>query len=276
MTDIEPTQKVFPFFDLPAELRNMIYDQSLDDREDQELSCHLHLKPKIVPRTNLLLVSKQMKQEYEERARKHSQLVIRDPESYNSGIEELPTLPPAASKVATIILELFIGDLEDLDIPLDDFAPLISLVTGPTFHVKGLSISIIMELDTDFDTADDWVRELKKQADWEDLPKVQSIQVYNAGQGYWNALKGKQRVAKVIAEWKKSTGKFEVLEEPRSEVLEGLPCYIERERRQAVVHLEMFDQAREVVDSQRVQRMQGLKDEVRGWNEPKVERRKSV
>ncbi|KAK4629162.1 hypothetical protein CLAFUW4_08182 [Fulvia fulva] len=150
---------VFPFFDLPLELRDMIYDETLEDRQDQRLCNSVYLKAKGVPRTNILLVSKDVKQEYEQRATKHSHLTVKDLRSYD---EVRTALPAAAKKVSHIVIEPCVCTSE-LAKYLAKFTPLIGLVTSPFFSLKTLTINIVMiagdRLET-LETAQQWVNEL--------------------------------------------------------------------------------------------------------------------
>lgn len=213
----------FPFLELPKELRDMIYDEALDDKEDQRLSRDLFLKARSVPRTNLLLASKQVKQEYEERAAKHSQLIIKAIENHdtydnsNNGDDDVdesiynqvPILPPAANRVPIITLEPYVADLNwPREASLDLLIPLIGMITSASFSLTALNIRVIMMLTTSRrlqpwnfvnDTVHDWIRELER-LEWTDVPKLRNFQILDTGRGFYHAMEGDERTANVIAE----------------------------------------------------------------------------
>lgn len=57
---------IFPFFELPRELRDMVYDEGLDDHE-MTLKCGMMLRAMAVANTNFLLVNRQFQEEYQQR-----------------------------------------------------------------------------------------------------------------------------------------------------------------------------------------------------------------
>ena len=61
------------------------------------------------------------------------------------------------------------------------------------------------------ETVNDWVSTLQEQ-DWHTLPKLQSLQLLDAGEDYYEASRGREVVTKLIAE-------FEVLKEPKEKLL---------------------------------------------------------
>lgn len=103
---------IFPFFDLPLEMREMIYDESLED-EAVKLLCGFELDLANVPATNMLLVSKDFRREYLLRADKRSQMTIADVTSWMPGVTQFPS---PATRVHSIRLQLvFVCHEDDQD-----------------------------------------------------------------------------------------------------------------------------------------------------------------
>ncbi|KAK5108867.1 hypothetical protein LTR62_007757 [Meristemomyces frigidus] len=96
----------FRFFDLPRELRDQIYTESLVYKR-KYLSQHgARLRGRQVAHPNILLISKQFKTEYLERAEEHTTLVIVDrPEFHGEKI----TLPREISYARHVELHLAIA-----------------------------------------------------------------------------------------------------------------------------------------------------------------------
>lgn len=90
---------IFPFFDLPQELRDEIYDLSLT-RYFACLSCGFSLEATDIPAIDLLLVSKAFAREYQLRAKKKSEVAIMDTSDWSPGIDVC--LPQRISRFHTV------------------------------------------------------------------------------------------------------------------------------------------------------------------------------
>ncbi|KAK4498887.1 hypothetical protein PRZ48_009397 [Zasmidium cellare] len=107
MAGSEQSRDVFRFFDLPLEMREMIYDESLQEREGS-LKCRgLDYKASNMPRVNLLLVSKRFKQEYKARVRKAGQILVLQ-DTYDSIRPDFFGLPYPRTMYTSIIVNIHI------------------------------------------------------------------------------------------------------------------------------------------------------------------------
>ncbi|KAK4498888.1 hypothetical protein PRZ48_009398 [Zasmidium cellare] len=98
---------IFPFFRLPLELREAIYDETLEDRDEQlDYDKTLKYQACSTPLVNLLRVSKRVKQEYEARARKKMSFRIDDMFGETSTGPCL--LPEAAVKIPLAVASIVV------------------------------------------------------------------------------------------------------------------------------------------------------------------------
>lgn len=114
MADAERSRNTFTFFDLSLEMREAIYDESFDDDEEGILPCGLSYKASCRPSLSLLLVSKQVKQEYEDRAYKKTTLVITDNQCWTSARQMPFAMPSPAIKCQAVYANLGVACAEDL------------------------------------------------------------------------------------------------------------------------------------------------------------------
>ncbi|KAF1976577.1 hypothetical protein BU23DRAFT_30083 [Bimuria novae-zelandiae CBS 107.79] len=98
-------QNIFPFFHLPRELRDFIYEESLITFEEQRMS-QLQIRATDVPPTNLLLVSHQLHDELTLYARTRSKLLIYDHVQFHAQSERLP---PAALHTSNLRAFIYLG-----------------------------------------------------------------------------------------------------------------------------------------------------------------------
>lgn len=80
MKDDDPNRHIFPFFDLPRELRDLTYDEMLLPTAGTKFVCGLKLEGHNVPSAGLPTVSRQFASKYEDRGRKKARLVVDDTE----------------------------------------------------------------------------------------------------------------------------------------------------------------------------------------------------
>lgn len=100
------SDQTFPFFDLPPELREWVYDYLSGD-EVCILSPALEASMSVVdyPLANILCVSKQIKQEYEHVAAHKTKLVYTDHQDFDF---TLPPLPAKLVQVKNVELRMFV------------------------------------------------------------------------------------------------------------------------------------------------------------------------
>ena len=115
--DTNPDKHIFPFFRLPGELRDNIYDSCDDsnppqiydilDLENPHKGMNVKFEGGLL--TNLLLVSKKFAVEYKNRKEGHSRLVVTDRFASEDGLEyigDAENLPPIAQDVASVEFRL--------------------------------------------------------------------------------------------------------------------------------------------------------------------------
>jgi hypothetical protein len=89
-TPKRPQQQVFRFFDLPRELRDDIYDQSLVFKTKYASQHGVRLRARRSTILSLLLVNHQFQAEYLERAAQHTCLVVTDRGTFHGEDVKLP------------------------------------------------------------------------------------------------------------------------------------------------------------------------------------------
>ena len=207
-------RKIFPFFELPRELRDFIYEQSLQSK-DQRLRCGICLKAKDTSPTNVPLVSKQVKRELEECAHRRSHLTIAD----RLGFDEhtgIITLPPAAKKIWTLSVEACPEDPKEMGLSLR----WIRHVTAQMFSLISLSVKVVAEIEVET-TVEEWVEGLEI-SNHTTLPKLQAVQILHASQDLYNECWYDELVVAMVAEWTKGNVAFARLAEPRDMLLEEM------------------------------------------------------
>jgi hypothetical protein len=91
VTAPELSKPAFPFFDLPRELRDEVYDSGLIFKQKIPTQTAARLRGRRVANPTLLQVSKQFRQEYLERAERQTCLVVVDRPEYHGESIKLPT-----------------------------------------------------------------------------------------------------------------------------------------------------------------------------------------
>ncbi|KAF2161884.1 hypothetical protein M409DRAFT_58665 [Zasmidium cellare ATCC 36951] len=107
MAEPRRSRDVFPFFELPLEMRDMIYADSLQDVRGNLKCGGLKYKFSNMPRANLLLVSKQFGQEYKARARKTKKTLLLE-DTHDTGNSHALKLPGPTAAYTTITLNISI------------------------------------------------------------------------------------------------------------------------------------------------------------------------
>ncbi|KAK6388721.1 hypothetical protein LTR65_007394 [Meristemomyces frigidus] len=97
--EVAPVCGVFQFFMLAPELRDKIYENALQYKRKFKSQHSARLRGRRVAELSLLLVSRQFRQEYLERAEQKTCLVIVDRDHYHGGMLQLPTPIKCARKL---------------------------------------------------------------------------------------------------------------------------------------------------------------------------------
>lgn len=114
------TRHIFPFFELPRELRDEIYALSLVNFTPDRYS-DLQIGAKDLAPTHLLLVCRQLRHELDSLALKSSGVFIHDGPGYDE--RQSGRLPPAALKAAHLRAFIYFGALEEEQMDLWSFVP---------------------------------------------------------------------------------------------------------------------------------------------------------
>lgn len=101
----DPQRHIFPFFDLPAELRNEVYDFSLGNVETH-IRKHVKAQTTNVASINLLLVSRQFNQEYADRAESAKEFATLKLSETPCNCPSNIALPPSAKTIKHVTFEL--------------------------------------------------------------------------------------------------------------------------------------------------------------------------
>lgn len=202
------TKHVFPFLNLPAELRDIIYDYSLTIYTTH-MSSEFLIEAKGVARVHLLLISKQFKSELEERAKKHSRLRIKDvgvsrhrsmPRPYTS-FRSILRFP--AIKTRKLVLQLQTTRLER---HLPDMKRWIELLLPQIQDLAHLDIRIVT-VELNEEDVEEWKEALTEQK-WYQFRVLERVRVINSSADhYYDSLHGEVK-GKVALEWLKQTGDF--------------------------------------------------------------------
>ena len=114
------TRHIFPFFELPRELRDEIYALALVNFPPDSYA-DLQIKAEDMAPTHLLLVCRQLRHELDSLAQKCSRVFIHDGPDYNE--RQSGRLPPAALKAAHLCAFIYFGALEEKQMDLWSFVP---------------------------------------------------------------------------------------------------------------------------------------------------------
>ncbi|KAK4628946.1 hypothetical protein CLAFUW4_08376 [Fulvia fulva] len=201
------TKNIFPFFDVPLELKDMIYDETLED-VDTYLEVGLRVEAKNVPPTNALLISKKFKEELETRAKKHSHLFIKDKwESAPVPKLENAILPEPATKIRRLAFETAANYTDYMEYPDQWFSRLtVQMDWLRSFDIKIIAL-ICEDSQSEEDSeygVDEWDRSLREQSWWE-LREFKGLQVLNAGYEHkedWDTVLSADWRAPLAIEWK--------------------------------------------------------------------------
>ena len=151
MTTTAPTKNVFPFFKLPRELRDNIYEQALETRTSSHRpgeGCGQHLDGHSgcvsfqainVPVTPLLTVCRRFNQEYTDRAAKFSMLVVTETGSCKTLFEDFD-FPKQAQAFTRLRIDLHFLHPNDIN----DHHEWLAQVLAGMKKLQDLSIRIHM------------------------------------------------------------------------------------------------------------------------------------
>lgn len=114
------TRHIFPFFELPRELRDEIYALALVNFPPDSYS-DLQIGAEDMAPTDLLLVCRQLRHELDSLAQKCSRVFIHDGPGYDE--RQSGRLPPAALKAAHLRAFIYFGALEEEQMDLWSFVP---------------------------------------------------------------------------------------------------------------------------------------------------------
>ncbi|KAK4615559.1 hypothetical protein CLAFUW4_09968 [Fulvia fulva] len=105
----DPKRDIFPFFELPGELRNHIYDNCIEDKVLEHANiCAVKVMGIKVAATHVLLVSKQFRQELQARQLREKTAVLLMDKYLQMPVDlACYTLPPQLAEVQKIDLQLY-------------------------------------------------------------------------------------------------------------------------------------------------------------------------
>lgn len=138
-----PTRHIFPFFELPRELRDEIYALSLVNFPPDSYS-DLQIGAENMAPTHLLLVCGQLRHELDSLARKRSRVFIHDGPGYND--RESGRFPPAALKAAHLRAFIYFGALEEEQMDLWSFMP---TATQNMPNLQGITLRLMTDSSSD-------------------------------------------------------------------------------------------------------------------------------
>ncbi|TKA76310.1 hypothetical protein B0A55_04198 [Friedmanniomyces simplex] len=211
----EPPQITFNFFDLPRELRDLIYDFSLTFKRKIRSQHGARLRGRNVAESSLLLVNKQFRREYFERAEHHTCLVIVDRPEFHG---DLLKLPPAISYARSLELYLAIA----CDSP-DHFTDQCRVIKEARMHRKwiadlcqkmrqlqSLSIKLIIDPHQHIQACESKLLELQhKLTNFEELKALGVYHCDYAGKETGWSFASKRTV---VMEWSAEDGELHAVE----------------------------------------------------------------
>ena len=166
----DSTRHIFPFFDLPAELRDHVYDELLVTRRRAAEEDHLALKVENLVDPNASRISRQFRSEYLARAGKRPVIAQFTDHAHFYGFEEI-TLPRGVlrTNIAEVrVLELGVEEYTHpmwIEVLLDQFSGLREV------HLKIATSLSSEELEVE-------LQEYDVKATWLALNKLCSWKIY--------------------------------------------------------------------------------------------------
>lgn len=163
------TKKIFPFFELPAELREWIYDYLEGDEvvvEAPSIAATLSVKKQ--PLANIMCVSKQFRREYEHVAASKTTLIYSDHEDFDFS---LPALPCRLVGVKIVEIRMFVvcehtcpGNINHCD-AANDLRQTFNLIDKVLPNLSDAKIELKLGL---------WWKANEKQ-DWPETPHADTL-----------------------------------------------------------------------------------------------------
>ena len=206
------SQHIFPFFKLPAELRDMVYDYSL---QHVKLTSFMSLARRVtcVAPPNLMAVSQQFNMELIERVRKSSHLYVA--EICTVG---WPNRANIVTQQANIRSFTVISEVNDHENSLKIQRAWIEQAIEYMPNLKALHICLgIYSAASRYDYIE-WRTKLE-QADLTSLPHLTTLEIYERGSCPPAARGGKLPWRCLIMEWNKTTGRIEDTDQVRRKLL---------------------------------------------------------
>lgn len=135
MADQQPGDRPFPFFDLPREMRDAVYDSALVDIYEVEVCKTLRAVIYNSAATNVLTTSRQICEEYKQRAQKHATLRIYDLALDRP--EPVRKVPAMLLTVGSLRIDIMVseGDIDDHETWIVKLLHLVGSTTKCSIHM---------------------------------------------------------------------------------------------------------------------------------------------
>lgn len=219
--------KTFRFYDMPRELRDIIYSETLGDVA-LRLTCELDLSAQGLPSSNLLLVSRQMKDELEEQSQKPLRATIKDAKGFqlfgpaDDGISDAVEhidFPSQAYKAHELHFSLAI----DHDAAVVRHLSLIQDTIGRMPKLKSLTLKIGICEEAMFHDPEHWRRMLQDRG-WTQLAHLVQFEVFETG--HWFQESFDQEWTWTLFRWNRNLGQLEAPELSRT--LQSMVEFLDR------------------------------------------------
>lgn len=201
---------IYPFFDLPQEVRDNIYDECLEDIDLPDLCLELHLKANKVPITALLLVNKAFSNEYRLRANTKQSLTVTDDcprgllTTYCQGNFDIPT---RALTISTVYIEAFVLHLTDIEEHHDWISQLIAQLPA----VRKVHLRVIIGREFVIDDFGDFENDTDCEESLTSVPYLASYKCYMRSKN-WQSF---EDCRTVVLQWDSGTGDVDVVLGPK-------------------------------------------------------------
>ncbi|EME38323.1 hypothetical protein DOTSEDRAFT_39359 [Dothistroma septosporum NZE10] len=209
------SRNILAFLELPRELRDMVYDLSLENH-DLILRCKMRVQATDVANVDILAISRRVKMEYDERAARKSVLKLYDDADFRFSSVDMPL---GAMRVPDVRLNLvtdIAGTLEDKVEYTPNHTTWIQALLKQHSCIRQVSI----EIHCSFTGANTpaLVGGVLNASFWSDIPKLQALHLRDT-----RARKGERSSKdyfdfshedKVVMEWSSATRKLEMIKRP--------------------------------------------------------------
>ncbi|GIZ43431.1 hypothetical protein CKM354_000665900 [Cercospora kikuchii] len=166
---------VFAFFDLPRELRDMIYEAAVEDRSQPGSKTQPTLRAKRVPLPQLLQVSRRFSDEYREHIGGSSSLHLSDHVDFQlANVGSSIGIPTAARKIRTLHIRLASFDGEELseELELHEKWAALALQTLPDLQELTFRLDVCTTEDATGAT------DLLSKPVWSTLPHLSRLEIW--------------------------------------------------------------------------------------------------